>query len=276
MIFWPGAALLIFIGAAAVPRPLAAQSIWLTLPREPTLSLEAFKPSFKGANRLAWSTTVFFLSLRVPTSEKDLFVAEVPFVHGAVKSNAFGSGGTSSLLGNPYIGVELGKTGHPVFGELGIRLPLAKSFGEGSFADGVGAYTDFDRFEAFSIETGAMIGMVNYCHKTPSGVMVRLRGGPIYAFNTGRGFESETYLGYSAQVWHESRRVHVGGGLTGRMVLSGVYGGLAGRTIHQAGVFASFPAGKVQPGVHIRLPLDKALREDLKVVFGVNLGITLR
>jgi hypothetical protein len=272
--FAAGLAGLLCLGVFPALAP--AQSIWLTPPREPVFSLEALKPSFKGANNLTWTTSVFFLSFRVPASEKALFVAEVPFVHSGLKSNAFGSGSTSNLLGNPYIGFELGKTGHPVFGELGVRLPLAKGFGGGGFADGVGLYTDFDRFEAFFIEVASITGMLNYRHKAPSGVAVRLRGGPIYTFSTGQNPDSETYLGYSAQVWHESRRVHVGGGLTGRMVLSGGPGSLGERTIHQLGVFANFPAGKVQPGVHIRLPLDEELSNDLNLVFGVNLGITLR
>ena len=257
------------------PASLSAQSIWLDRSHDKTIALEILKPNFEGEDNTTFTTSALFLSLRFPVAEKVVLVAELPFAHGGFDSD-FGDSESESTIGNPYLGLEIRGRNSPVFAEIGFRAPLAS---EDNFGSIVGLFSDIDRLEAFLADFLPINGMINYRHKDASGFAFRLRGGATFFINTDKQeFEdaSESYIGYSAQLGYESDQVSVGGGFTGRALLTEEDLDYGERSFHQLGFVASIGLGEVRPGAYIRLPLDDDLKETLDFVFGLNLGIRLK
>jgi len=258
---------------ALLSASLHAQSIWLDRSHDKTLGLEVLRPNFKTADNDAVSGFAVFLSMRAPLSKQLHFVGELPFVKSNFESSSiFFRSGSQSMIGNPYLGLEIGRQDSPLFGEFGIRLPIASEDKFGAAL--VGFLTDFDRLEAFIPNALPITGMLNYHHRDASGFALRLRGSPSLLINTG-GEDAELFIGYSAQAGYESERLRLLGGLTGRANLTEEEADFSERSIHQLGFNASFGLGKIRPGFHFRLPLDEDLKDSLDSVFGFNLGFQL-
>jgi hypothetical protein len=258
--------------AVFIPAPLRAQSIWLDRSHDKTLGLEVLRPNFKSEGNNEVSGLALFLSLRAPLSQQLSFVSELPFVHSNYASRSiFLRGGSESTIGNPYLGVEIGRKDSPFFGEFGVRLPITSDDKFGTAL--VGFLTDFDRFEAFIPNTLPITGMLNYHHREASGFALRFRGGPSLLIYTegGLGDSADLFAGYSAQAGYESERFSLLGGLTGRANLTEEDAG----SVHQLGFNASLGLGNVRPGIHFRIPLDDELKESMDFVLGFNLGIQL-
>ncbi|MGH7453200.1 MAG: hypothetical protein ACRENG_17755 [bacterium] len=269
--------------AALVPTSLPAQSLWLDRSHDKTIALEVIKPDFKNNNLGTFTSSrsglALFLSLRWPLSERLHFVGELPFAYGnyefkssLININEHESG---SAIGNPYLGLEIKGANTPIFAEFGVRLPITP---EDNVGTGLNIYSDVDRIEAFFPKTLPFSGMVNFHHVGSSGLAIRLRGGAsFWVFTDMEAFNEDTELfaSYSAQVGYEFRQVSVMAGFTGRANLTAEDADFSQRSVHQFGAAASLGAGKVRPGVQLRLPLDDDLKDILDAMFGVQLGIEL-
>jgi hypothetical protein len=272
-------ALAAIILAALTPATLPAQSIWLDRSHDQSLGFEILIPNFKTDDDEAVSGLAMFLSLRTPLSERIRLTSELPFVHGKIESNSFffRINESQSTFGNPYLGLEIGQKDSPVFGELGVRVPLASEDNFGATL--VGFTADVDRLEAFLPNTLPIMGMLNYHRKEKSGFSLRLRGGPsllVYTKADAGDDGSDLFIGYSAQAGYESERVSVLGGVTGRANMTEENADFGERSLHQLGFNASVGLGNVRPGIHFRLPLDEDLKDFLDFVLGLNLGIQLK
>jgi hypothetical protein len=263
--------------APLVPARLFAQSIWLDRQHDKTIAVEVLIPNFPDDNTesSAWAT---FLSLRAPLSKNVNFVGELPIAHSSFEFRFLGSriSESETAVGNPYLGLEIKGEDSPIFAEVGLRVPIAPEDNVGTFG---GLISDMDRVEAFMPKMLPVTVMLNLRQKTWGGVVFRLRGGPSLLINTGAdqgGFDdTETFLGYSAQVGYESEPVSVIGGFTGRATLSEEDADYGERSVHQLGFAASFGLDNVRPGVHLRLPLDEDAKGLVDFVLGFHLGVRL-
>jgi hypothetical protein len=201
------------------------------------------------------------------------WVYELPFAHYGYDSEY--SDESDNAIGNPYLGVEFYGEGSPIFGEIGLRLPLAPDFDNGAVF--IGYFTDFvDRVEAFVPDVLTASGFVNYMKREPSGFFSRLRCGLTLLVATEKHAESDQCLLYSAQAGYESEEAGFMAGVSGRYVLSEEDGDFGEKTNHQLGLAVSFAAGAVHPGISIRVPLDEDLSDWLDFVFGLTLGVPIR
>lgn len=263
--------------ATIVPASLPAQSIWLDRQHDKTIAVEVLIPNFSEENTTtsAWAT---FLSLRAPLSKNLNLVGELPIAHNSFEFRFFGSriSESETAIGNPYLGLEIKGQDAPIFAEVGLRLPLAPEENVGVLG---GLYSDVDRLEAFMPKMLPITAMLNFRQKTWGGMFLRLRGGASLLINTGaeeNDFDdTETFIGYSAQLGYESEPVSVIGGFTGRANLTQEDANYGERSVHQLGFAASFGLGNVRPGVHLRLPLDEDLKDTVDFVLGFHLGVRL-
>lgn len=270
-----------------------AQSIWVPPSTGSIITLEILKPSFATDLATTRVTSVQILTLRVPFHGSDRLVIELPFAHadvpvatvprsGFISSSFFSSNSNTAtsenVIGNPYVGIELGE--QDLYFEYGVRLPFHRRSGDwDNLALVVGSSAVINRVEAYSPDFNLSFnGIVNYKRTTESGITIRLRGGPLFSFPRDESNGTEAFMIFSGQLWYETQYFTLGGGVSGRTIflgnnLSGL--SLAERTIQQLGFTIAHTAGRVRPGIHVRLPLDDDLSNIFNVVYGFNVGIQL-
>ncbi len=256
----------------ALPGVASAQSPWLGVDRSARVAAEWYRPGFNNQDHLKAASSALYLSGRARVTEAVALVGEMPLALGGYKYD----NDASLQAGNPYIGLEAGRTNQPVWVEMGARLPLIGSDANSGVA--VGLYSDIERPSAFIPECFALSGALNVGARAPSGLGFRLRAGPEVLVPTnshGGESESETLINYGAQVsqvtgpWELS--LHAGG--TWIATESGNFGE---RSMHQVGAGVSYATRTVRPGFTFRLPLDKDMTDVLDYVVGITLQVPLR
>ncbi|MFQ5708206.1 MAG: hypothetical protein ACE5HO_12185 [bacterium] len=265
---------------------LSAQTIWLEQHRGISITVEFLKPYFVDSNS-SFATSVLFFTGGLSLSQTITIVGDLPLAHHGYRDD-FGLERfkSSTIIGNPYLGVEIQKQAFPVFAELGFRLPLGTDrdeFFDESRATGIGMFTDPDRFEAFRLYDLTATARLKYRSKLGSDFLLHLQGG----WSGGGSVDGEygppgfQTLDYGFQLGYQIEQVCIIGGLTGRYLLDGSTFHLQrydrrGRTAYQVAVAASRGFGAVRPGVVFRVPVDDYLNDEIHFVLGLNLGIRLK
>ena len=263
--------LVIFIPEAQQAR---AQSVLLEPNSGPAVQLEALKPNARDLD-ISTASFTFYLSGRFAVGGENLLRLELPFVHYEEEDsyNPWGAWGGESAVGNPYLGLDLGNPDNGFQLEAGMRLPLLK---KGSEAAAAGAMSDYtERIEAFLPNLMPLLLGANYHLRSEGGFGLRLRGAPVFWLWTGdsSSAENEIYLLYSAQAWYENRTVGIGGGLTGRYLVTSEGAEFDETSLHQLAFFANFSFGSFIPGFQARYPLDDDLRNiGLETTYSFSLG----
>lgn len=262
------AVLCVVVGAG--PSGLEAQSIWLEPQSDRAVYLEVLKPSFEGFD-FSFFTTSWYWSVRWPLRGNILLVAEVPFSNASVEDTDM----SGTAFGNVYLGIEGGGSESPIVGEIGVRVPLAPSEGDGGFAAEVSAFADLvDRWEAFQSDVLSVHGAVNYRSRATPGLGLRVRVAPVLWIDTGDVLSDdvEFWALYSAQAWYDGEKVTAGAGFSGRLLVTEDDADFGERTFHQIGMFVSLLFDRFQPGVQLRIPLDEDLSDLLNPSVSLSLG----
>jgi len=253
-----------------------AQSIYLEPNTGAAAQLELLRPGFGGV-RLSNLSFGYYLSAGVQVGETLLLRGEVPYMYWKLDEDQDygyshddeGHGG----FGNPYLGLDVGSSRAGAQGEFGLRLPLTSDTSDVAAA---GLLTDYvERMEAFVPDLLPVYAGVNYRYRSSNGLGLRLRLTPVFWLWTGDRSQADTevFALYSAQVWYEDAKVGVGGGFSGRFLVT-EDGDLGDRTLHQFGFFANYRFGNVLPGFQARFPLDDGLRrEGLTPTYSLSIGI---
>lgn len=265
-----GATLLVAAGLTA--GTLSAQSLWTNPGAGASLQLEILRPDFRP-EELAFggATGAGFVTAHVPLAGAWTLVADLPFSRAAW--DAPDGAGSSTLVGNPYVGVEWQSAGRLTAG-LGVRAPV----GDRDDADKlgpilVGISGELERMEAFLPETLGLYAAAAYRAPLSGPLSLRLRGGT--AFLTGDGGSDDLLLGYTGQLRYASGALDARGGLTGRANVT-TDDEDADRTSHQVVLAADYGIGPVRPGLQLRLPLDGDVRDVTGFTVGIGLGYALR
>jgi len=246
--------------AAHLPHRAHAQSIWMTREGRDVSMIEFLHPSEDFVDTDTFNGA-YFLSGRVRISPSLTFVDQVPFAsHHAVRTfydyqlNGFVTGDVKeSGVGNIYLGVEGTRPESRIFGEAGLRLPLAS--GEKLFAADQGVIADVRRSQAFFPKTISFEGAVNFVSEAASPLTYRLRLNPILEYD--RNSSSSRLSGsYSGQVGYRISAVRVGAAISGRMQITNYPSGpLPGRTQNQLELHSDFLSGPIRPGFEAKIPL---------------------
>jgi hypothetical protein len=252
---------------AVAVAPLPGQSLWLDRRADEAVGLEILKPNFDGNANTSLVTSTLMLSGRHAVGGRVRFVWELP---AAIYGDDFQDEAT---IGDPYLGLEIRSSTGRVFGELGVRAPLASE--DKDAARFTGMFTDLDRWDAFAVHFVPLKALVNYRSVAATGLVARVGGGPAFWISTQSGTDSEVMLHYNGQLGYESRQASMIAGVSGVAILSESDVDLGERTLHQLGAAASFGAGRLRPGVQLRVPLDNDLTGILDFVVGLHLTVAL-
>ncbi|HLF19977.1 MAG TPA: hypothetical protein VI704_04230 [Bacteroidota bacterium] len=252
------------------------QSYWLSRGAESSFSFEYLRPTFVAQPFASSSISgsVYIVSGRLALGERTGLLLELPYSIGEV-SSTFGPSVSHSSLGNLYVGGEFFSENKQFFTNVGIRLPFAQE--EKFFAQYVGFNSDYDRWEAFIPNVASVSAIFNYKPQLETGFYLRLLAGPSLWIKTKPGTirdDTEFFLNYGSIVGYESDVVNVGLGITGKMLLTET-GDLEQRNHYQLGLVAGTMLGNVRPEIHLRLPLDKSLRNTIDRIVALQVTLEL-
>jgi len=268
------AGILLVLPALALP---AAGQTSPLLPAqvERGISLEIAHPSFRELETTA-ATSVWHLGGSLPLLVPGLrVVADLPVAHAALDGASGELAESSTVFGNPYIGLEYAVRSFLVL-EGGIRAPLTTADAE-SYADVVGFLADVSRGEAFLDDAFpvALGARADYRVRPDLGFSARL--GMVHAFHTGDDddMSSLTFVDYGVGTNWTRGAARVGAGLAGRWEASADEGRFGENSLHQFGITADLALGPVRPGLSLRLPLDRDHRDILKATVGAYVQVPL-
>lgn len=266
-----GTAVLTLFFISTPPPCVAGQSLWDLPSYQKTVALEISKPVMDYYDDLSALSSGIFLSVTWPLNESLRFFGELPMGY-AGRADAHESE-TGLALGNPYLGVNIGKEGSDLLWRFGVRLPLAPSDREASRI--VGLFSDYiSRQGVFWGEILTVAGTGTYRHRTEDGfVALATAGVDMWIPTEGGGGDTEFFGLYGGQAGYEDETWSAMGGVMGRAYLSGQGGNIAERTIHELGAQIGYQWASVRPSFFFRLPLDEGIRDDLDVVVGIGLRL---
>jgi len=229
------------------------------------------KPEFEGDDDTDFLTSTIVLGGRFPISQTITGEAELPFSRYGIDNEFVDR--SSSAVGNPYLGVRM--RSRSVLSRVGVRIPIAPE--DEPTALSSGRLTDYDRFEAFLSNTLAVNASVTGQTRLSDQAILQFGGGPVLLVSTedSGGDDAEVYAQYFLLGVFAGRTVAVKAGFTGRAILTESDLDFGERSIHQFGLGAALNTGTVRPGLHLRIPLDKDLREDIDYVAGLNVTVIL-
>lgn len=264
------------IGSGSLP----AQQYWSDRADGTVVRADFLKPFLKDDGFQFLSGAVF-VSGSGPAGKNLRFEADIPLARAGFGVTTLPSTPSQSSLrlGNPYLGLRIHQSGRPLSGYLGLRLPLASdpTTTAGNLAMVVGVLSDFNRFEAFlpkvlTVRTGIELRSVS-----PEGMLIGTKIGPSLLVSTedGGGDDAELFADYGVQGGYEGAAVRATVGFTGRLLATESGLSFAERTEHVIAGSVELLRGRVRPSVLIRMPLDKAVREETSVTLGFGLAIVL-
>ena len=262
--------------ALAVPPTSWAQSLWST-PYEPNqLVLEVLQPSLdtppgEDLSVLTGAATLWGSYL---LTDRTTLVAGLPTARYASEGTGDAPASVEEAqIGNPYVGVGVSSTRVPLLVELGVRLPLAS---ERTAAVRAGTGANLAHREAFAPDLLAAQAILNARWDWTRSAGLRLRGGPLLTVPTQSDRSTtELFVRYGVQGWYEGDRYTLGAGLIGRALVTERGGAFADRTTHQAGGTLILNLSVVQPGVLLRLPINGPGSDEIGLVVGLTLSVTL-
>ena len=254
-----------------IPVSGAARSIWLEPPTGSEIRLEGVKPNFKNME-FSNLSMVWFLSGNFKTGGNGQISWDIPYANFSEKEGT----ASSSTIGNPYVGMEIGSENSPFRCEIGIRLPLASDEEDAAF---LGAYADIvDRMEAFLPDVLSVIAGTNFRHQSANGLGLRLRLAPILWMDTGDTLadDSEIWIRYSGQAMVIMESGSVGVGFSGRYIATEERDDDFGeKNLNEFGIFANWSLGRWKPSARVRIPLDEDMQDLHNTGFIVSIGYEL-
>ncbi len=254
-----------------LPQALSAQGLWGLPTYEKSVALEFAKPLFEEGNQ-SFLSSGNFISVTWPLSERIRFVGEIPFAYSSW-DNEFESE-SQFALGNPYLGLSIGKETSNLLGQVGLRLPLASD--DNDDARWLGTFADYvDREGDFFGDIVPITGTLTYRNRQENGFLVMATGGAdTWIFTEGGGDGAEVFALYGARLGYDGPAWTVLGGIAGRGILTEESSFFDDGSVHEVGLEVGYRTAAVQPKLFVRYPLDKDIREflDLVVGFGIRVG----
>jgi hypothetical protein len=263
---------LAILAASLTASDASAQSL---LPEGPAkgLWMEGSRTSFWVFDQEV-PTAVWFLGGRLPVSGRVSAVFDIPFSHARI--DLMGSSKSSSVAGNPYLGVEFRASPELVV-SMSTRLPLTSADDE-SFADVLAILADPQRLEAFAMHAVPASVFAAYTGQLAPGLSLRAHGGTTRIFRTRKDLpDPDTMLDYGLMTTYDWKSVRTGLGLSGRWnTTARDASNQSDDSINYTALTLDLRVGSVRPGLSARVPMDSDHRNLAGASLGLYLQIPLR
>jgi len=205
-----------------------------------------------------------FFTAAVSLTRNIEMMGELPVARFSADGTQIGS---TSAVGNPYIGFGLSSTTWPLLIEVGARIPTAPT----NPASGIGRAADVGRTAAFGPDEFSFSTLFNTRISMGQRSSLRLRAGTTFASSDeiGPTDENETAwrLQYEAQLWDEGERLIKGLSILGRAAVTS-----PGTTQHHLSLSVMPNWNRVQPGVVAGFSLNDLVNDG---TFSQFVGLTL-
>jgi hypothetical protein len=256
-----------------VAAPAAAQDYWSN-PGNNELSLELVRPMLPD-DELTTTSFALFAGGTINLTKTLAVAFDFPYARAAYD---IGEAETSSSIGNPYVGVEYAMPALGLQLTGGARLPLAKLEIDNFLGQALGILSTIDRMEAFVPEAATLQASARLTRELTPNFFVSGRLGANMALytDTEEGEDSsDLFTLYGAQGWYQTGALRVGGGLLGRLLLTGEEdSSFSDNSWHEAGLWLDYAVGPTRPGIFIRMPLDDEMSDIMD--FTIGLGVSYK
>jgi len=263
----------LFAADAAAQTPFAGRSL---------ITFELVRPHASSDPGLSFGALngAAVLGHERPLGSYGTLVVDVPLAWGSQRI-AFGETQqerSGQAIGNPFVGLRW----HPDYeggwaGKVGVRIPLARSFGD----DGMGAVTgirsDLTRAERY-LEDVMTFHVLAGRDGSPSGsTQIGAEAGLVAVFSRrgsiDRGvLNPETFGTYAWSIRHLGSRVMPGAGVRGQVYLGSDVSSTSDRFMNIAELHLGFPVGPATATASAGLPLKDYWRDSVPFILGIHLG----
>jgi hypothetical protein len=264
--------------------PVFSQINWMSPLHKPGISLEVTKVDFPTSDYwyISKSSSIEYdLSARVKLVNGFYLLCEVPFVQssGYFIERSYGSGlpnyfkynFNESSWGNPLIGLEVNEGNNGFLVRFSTRLPLADN--EKYYARYFGRISAYDRWEAFSSNIITCYLDFGHIFAIPDHFQSRILLGSMLI--KPKSWNIDLYESLSTELWGDWRHFKAGVGYHAQYLITADNYSFDRRFEHQIGFYCALSIGRIHPGIHLRMPLDKSLREIVNFSYGLNLTVDL-
>ena len=239
-----------------VQSPLSARDV----------AVDILRPHFNGAQTSLLSFAAF-ASGHVAVGPVAVTV-ELPYFR--IDPNP---GGPTGTLGNPYVGVEVGRGNHTrVSATAGVRFALLKDIDQ---AKTIGSYVDVTRFEAFRPNTFSIQSAVHVRVQNDAGFFVTVSGGPTAWMPTQPHAQTEVVIHHEAVLGHQGSAASFAVGYSGLSILTEKPAAVGELTIGELSFAIARARGRVRPAVQLLLPIDEEYSAVVGFVIGVGVAVRI-
>jgi hypothetical protein len=253
----------------------SAQSVWVDQDEsESVVGIELLIPSLSDVYSTDFPTSAVVLYGRFWAGDNVRIDVDLPISHVSVSEGDL----SETDIGNPYVGAGFMNAENGVSFDIGVRLPLAPNFNISNPNDNLGLFTGFlvENYNVgkYAPETFSITSQVKYRWQNPSGLIVKVGGGPDVIFPPDDA-DAEFYLNYHSQLLYGTENFRIGAGFTGLLIVTESDRSFGERTIHELGIISGYDFGPMDAGAYLRIPLDDEISSDVDFVLGLNFLFSL-
>jgi len=244
--------------------PAEAQVADIQVPAGSGGAVEVTRPFFDDADDLSSLIIrgTFFMEMG---ARRSLF-ANVPLVYASF------DGTSSTMLGNPEVGIALRTEDGEALGSVSLILPLAQELSDDDFATAVGIMADNLHFDRYASDVFSVNGMLTPGTTLESGATVGFKvGASVWIPKGDDGGDMELLARYGAFFSYPGPSVHFAAELNGLGIVSEDDLSFSERTLHELALSVGWASGSTRPEIFVRIPLD----EDIREVVTANVGVRL-
>jgi hypothetical protein len=252
---------------------VGAQVGWLHPEFKQGIMLEVSKSTIKYGPRFTFGSMIWMLTGKAQLSQSTILVTEFDVAHAGYKDSYsmyywYEMPKPQTAIGNPYFGLEFQNPKSPLYGRVGVRVPVASEDKGDALAFGV--YSQFGRFEAFLPKVTTVSVQAGYIKRFADRPIV-IRGYLQPNLMIPNEGDAEVISDVSGEFGVQTHYVDVTVGVLGRVLLTESDLEFSERTMFLFGSAASVNISQASVGGYVHIPLDHDWQDLIDLTYGLTL-----